>query len=598
MNWTEGNLSRHSRGRKRNALLTRQKQHFAKARNNLLGGGIKQSPRSLSFFGINHSQDLEHRGSMASAPYTALSSPLEVIKWERKKPPDSHFNTKALSSAIHEKRRKLLEKSDWVGLNMQQPIEIKFPGQLQAASNSRWGKLHHPQDNMARKRQGHIDWHQSQKSGHAHVHPIRIQIGSQEVQPSANTASSLDTRRYSLAPGYSKPSQISKSPPSESRHPYVTSENKQTLQGLNSHSHSQPREYAREQLKASPKFQLPEEPVHVVYSSSVIQEPAPRRADDFVVLQWSPSVSESGDSMQVEIERPARPVPPSEEGDQEKWKNWVLNLSDDLSKDLPFSKSSSDKMTPSIIASVRSRASVSPSSLQKALQSREVSNKVDINTSNQPPKEKLVDQEGERPAVKGSNYQSPKPVYDRLQEVQSAEDDNKAWLKFVFNEKPSDEIEKEAFEEAAHEIACELRPSISSASIDQATETAATCGSDCFSKDEEEKSQATFTGTSTETQMVTEGTNPSELGLSDIATAGSTNIDESESRFRFAPPRTFVGKFADPEDVARIQTHSLPHVKGTDGKQKRRRKKRALDGRTDIRCLPDFDGDPIEEFED
>jgi hypothetical protein len=49
MNWTGGHLSRHARNSK-SSLTQRQKQHFAKARNNLLNGSQKRSPIRRTLF--------------------------------------------------------------------------------------------------------------------------------------------------------------------------------------------------------------------------------------------------------------------------------------------------------------------------------------------------------------------------------------------------------------------------------------------------------------------------------------------------------------------------------------------------------------------
>ncbi|KAI0012695.1 hypothetical protein F4779DRAFT_18289 [Xylariaceae sp. FL0662B] len=584
MNWTEGNLSRHSRGRKRNALLTRQKQHFAKARSKLLGGSIKQSPRSLSFFGINYSSSSSQvQGISTSAPYTVLASPLGVSKWEQKRPPDSKHGIKSEASAIHEKRRRLLEKSDWVGLDLQKPIEFNFSSQPHAAGNSRWSKPCRPQANTTRNLREPVDRPRSEKGKNIHTHPMRIQIGSQVIQPSVSTASLSGTRRCSLAP-------------SQARRLYVPSRSSQLPQASNSHSHRELKGRESRNFRNAETLKLPEEPVHVVYSSSVIQEPVPRRADDFMVLRWSPPASDRSDSMQVEIERPARPVPPSEEADQATWKNWVLDLSDGLShQSLP--KSPSVRISPLIAVPASLRASVSRSPSQRELPSHDVSSGLGISTSPQRSDLSPIGQEDSQVALENNDCRSPKQIHSHPQQAQSVDNDNKAWLKFVFDDS-SEEIEQKAFEEAAYKVARELRPSITPRSMDEATETAATCGTSHWSKDEEEQIKGIFSKSSLEKKITTEGTVTSEVGYSDIATVGSTNIDESESRFRFAPPRMFVGKLADSKELARIQVPPLQHPKGLNMKRKGKGKKRASDGRTDIRDLPDFDGDPIEEFED
>jgi len=53
MNWTGGRLSRHSR-KAEDSVINKQKQHFARVRNNLTNGSAKRSPAKWSIFdGIN-----------------------------------------------------------------------------------------------------------------------------------------------------------------------------------------------------------------------------------------------------------------------------------------------------------------------------------------------------------------------------------------------------------------------------------------------------------------------------------------------------------------------------------------------------------------
>ncbi|KAI0134235.1 hypothetical protein BJ170DRAFT_609026 [Xylariales sp. AK1849] len=67
---------------------------------------------------------------------------------------------------------------------------------------------------------------------------------------------------------------------------------------------------------------------------------------------------------------------------------------------------------------------------------------------------------------------------------------------------------------------------------------------------------------------------------------------------RFAMPHTFVGKLA----ASGLMPNTLPLPArvsggGTGTRGRGRSRKKIFDGRTDIRSLPDFDGDPIEESE-
>ncbi|KAK2037181.1 hypothetical protein LZ31DRAFT_481931 [Colletotrichum somersetense] len=67
--------------------------------------------------------------------------------------------------------------------------------------------------------------------------------------------------------------------------------------------------------------------------------------------------------------------------------------------------------------------------------------------------------------------------------------------------------------------------------------------------------------------------------------------------FQFARPKTFIGRLASslPQDAGPVVPLSVHNEASKSGKPKRRsRKKRAKDGRADIRQVPDHDGDPID----
>ncbi|KAK2058353.1 hypothetical protein LY76DRAFT_514387 [Colletotrichum caudatum] len=66
--------------------------------------------------------------------------------------------------------------------------------------------------------------------------------------------------------------------------------------------------------------------------------------------------------------------------------------------------------------------------------------------------------------------------------------------------------------------------------------------------------------------------------------------------FQFARPKTFIGRLASslPQDAGPIVPLSVHNEASQRGKPKRSRKRRAKDGRADIRRVPDHDGDPID----
>ena len=71
-------------------------------------------------------------------------------------------------------------------------------------------------------------------------------------------------------------------------------------------------------------------------------------------------------------------------------------------------------------------------------------------------------------------------------------------------------------------------------------------------------------------------------------------VDMGE-QFRFAPPKPFVGRHSVPSQNDRPSAAIAPV---TLERRRGRPRKRARDGRADIRALPNYGGDPIEDIED
>jgi hypothetical protein len=178
---------------------------------------------------------------------------------------------------------------------------------------------------------------------------------------------------------------------------------------------------------------------------------------------------------------------------------------------------------------------------------------------------------------------------------------NDIWMKFAYGDDNSEELLLDVFKEAAHQAAVELRPSIRSVSVDEPVETVATCGTEQSPVVYERTNDVVSSRSSSESHIATQGTTVSEPALSNAATVGSSN-EPSRNVTRFVMPKSFVGKHINEyqDAIARDFMANAP----TDGRKnrgkggKKKKKKMAIDGRTDIRSLPDFDGDPIEEIED
>jgi hypothetical protein len=96
MNWTGGRLSRHSRNAN-GSVTQRQKQHFAKARSNLLNGPQKWSPTRWSIFDIDDGATRGEDLMLYSAPRPARHSQPDFgpnDKWKSKKRPQSETSLK------------------------------------------------------------------------------------------------------------------------------------------------------------------------------------------------------------------------------------------------------------------------------------------------------------------------------------------------------------------------------------------------------------------------------------------------------------------------------------------------------------------------
>lgn len=246
------------------------------------------------------------------------------------------------------------------------------------------------------------------------------------------------------------------------------------------------------------------------------------------------------------------------------------------------------------------------------------------------------------------------PKYDLF--TIPADDDNATWMKLLFGEDESSMLG--GFQQAAHDAAKEIRPSDSSVSSDEpimqnrSTEDsgdADSCIANPSTSSEECSDTIVSSGCANTSHVSTRGSNlspeihtvniakardvvgvltsassvseasvlrlnpilPRDINTldpkSDMATDGSPVIAETaQPIFRFVAPATFVGKFAS--SAAKPQgmlPPALPPVVGEKGGKGRRKRAKlgrgsnrgnmAANGRADIRALPDFEDDPIEE---
>lgn len=615
MNWTEGNLARHSRAKQNNNhILKRQKQHFTKARSRLFNGNVKKSPITISFLNPEHVQrSHRHSKDYPSSPTRSLAIPnrglvqpskqrplsldrgnVHVIRDNRHKrdqetllaseggPSVQNWNHCSLADIVNEekareKRRRLLMKPDWAGLEMQQPIDLSFPGHIQASSQRLWGKPNTTTPGPANKleaakcynvrklkdtraRQVSIPPSQVDR-----ISPIRIHIGSQSITNGTDSDWQLMEDRTKLP---------------------VSA----TQRGVGASSAGSLRPRGRQPLDST-NYSLPgtdtsfrpvaaisqhhvfedagrhlyqhEQPKHVVYASSEIYEPTPRRTETSAILYRSPSLkSNSGESVHAEIGRPNRRNS-SEVADSKRWLNSLGPLENLV---IPLARGSS------LLDSPPYRPEISPGI-------SETSSKLDFN-SIEKPKTSTV----ESSSLTAGNS----PSHLRAAEIRDStvsqailplpeDDENAAWIKFIFG---TDDNDRNAYQDATHCAAEELKPSELSIS---STELAEFDESSSISR-----------------EMTSETPYESSNADSNKAVANSSIITESiQSSFRFALPRTFVGKLAEsgvmpmempPPPVPEARAKGRHRIRGRRGSGKK-----MCGGRTNIRALPDFDGDPIEE---
>ncbi|OHW93702.1 hypothetical protein CSPAE12_07427 [Colletotrichum incanum] len=172
MNWTEGALARQSRGKGWKPELAKQKQYFAKARAGLPNAS-KPSVASVSFLSRQPDMPTAHPGKRP--PKTLIQSSPHLRRRQsqhgetrgrhfgrspRQRPreeepstvnhdsPKLHMSLRTNSKRKHTvdekedmdmKRRRLLQKSDWAGINVQKAMPLQFSASSNLAGSQIWG---------------------------------------------------------------------------------------------------------------------------------------------------------------------------------------------------------------------------------------------------------------------------------------------------------------------------------------------------------------------------------------------------------------------------------------------------------------------------
>ncbi|KAL2162620.1 hypothetical protein VTH06DRAFT_6456 [Thermothelomyces fergusii] len=107
---------------------------------------------------------------------------------------------------------------------------------------------------------------------------------------------------------------------------------------------------------------------------------------------------------------------------------------------------------------------------------------------------------------------------------------------------------------------------------------------------------ATFAGTGTSLSHVAVASEAALEITSSVVATGSGESGKSVAQFRFSQPKTFVGSRSKQTQPERTVESSFGITLNRKGRGRSR--KRANDGRADIRALPNYSSDPIEDYDD
>ena len=419
---------------------------------------------------------------------------------------------------------------------------------------------------------------------------FRIQIGSQEVQPSTTTSSQVKARHYSRAsrkihdssdPGTSPvPSRV------RQRHePYAdngtTIKNKSTLVPSDPPGSRAVRRKVDIPQNGATDAVLAEEhlPRVVCSSSSIIHEPIPRRANKFMVLQWPPSDAEPErpDSVEVQVGRREPTVPASQAAENESWRKLVA--SSDRGSESTAQPSSHDasliklaispgvsalpshlgRDLPSLVGLLETS---SPRSPYPATESREDLDQISlVNIPEEPPghlnRPSSIDVHSNRHSTTSSRNSNG---VGRLETTRSAPDlphniqvnsdkpdiaeidEEQAWMDFVFDSN-SDELRDRAFKDAEHKDAHDLKPSDTSDTTDNfslMSNNSTRCASIPTAPTDDAHNSETAKVWDDISSQVFNKASPMTSDESRVATQGTTVLSSSSNEASSAPGRPIM----------------------------------------------------------
>ncbi|ROW00740.1 hypothetical protein VMCG_06467 [Cytospora schulzeri] len=664
MNWTEGTLNRHSRGRKGKETILRQKEHFAKARSGLLNANFQNSPPSISF--LTHpavTSSLVRHASLNPAQSSpkrrndALESSHYFSEDHGKSPdPATIQQQQAGNQTLRQKRHKLLFKGDWVGTGAQKPIEMKFSGP-RASPNHAWGaRLARHESSRHKLRQLLGVKHENGRSKAIHddentAESNVAQVGTQRpLLPSAEAEENEAWRDFVVDP-YEVQSSTD----------FPTFRNAGlSFEGLVSPGVSQMDQ--TELLRCTNQEESPTR-VPLLGSNEVdddMKDASSAHSQDILLQAGQFGIVGSHDPSEDGQVVPAAEGP----GPQVLDKDTAHGFEDSQTGGRKTQGSS----TPISEGSGEVSLLVVPSSPSPSSNSSNIAC-YDIllqRLQKAQPEQSSPEDLTQRPQSAGhQELEEPLPTQGLTHTVQdirkgTPEDDNDIWRKFVFG--GSDENLEQAHEEARKETARNLRPSIAFSSTGDEVSRPDTRSYDDFhqnstsfstgpglgvdrhdfAQDPLQHLATNFSTANSASHVATAGgSSPvltsesqcSEAAIqTDQATAGSvgsssmaqtdlidipvkpvitesssTETDQSPTMnqrqpekqsdsVRFARPKLFMGKKLGPVDERRQIALSTAQIRGRT--HIRGRPTRAGDGRANIRKLPNYGSDPIEEFEE
>ena len=709
MNWTEGNLARHTHGRRWKENETRQREFFAKGR---LLVKPEKAPISISFppsVPLKHSSPSSRRSSShgprpaaraVSSRNPRSSSRRDQVSREprqspqrtrhgprslkRKVPPLlGHPGHDAESLDVEAKRIRLLERPDWARVGIQKPLLMNFP-----AHGNTSKRVNHSKHSQQPATRSHffepISSDRGRSSTHDHNHDIRVRIGSQEFrhgvsssespQPSKQprgpsrphvSSSAIIVNSSPFVPRYN-PLRDSNTPVRRLHYSGIDTVNRVIGRGkgprkappassctpltqLGSYSRKAKMGHRGSPLpRPAESFQVP------------LCHPVPRRIHQLTTDYHSVNSDDLG-SLAPQVEREQSPMAASFAAENDKWKDFL-----GLDSEAPFLEFSQE-VSAKRVATPYPHAldhhpplSVSSTYQLHAVVGYCTTDSVDVDDSvGQPDLPPLPRAKTSSPMplksprdvldIRSSAYRtagaafpsgrSPRhrhpptlkplafPTAPTLSTIsapsnpqalaqpevhqvernrkQAETDENELWKAFVCGG-DSDDVEEIAFSKAIREAARDIVPS------DHHAPPVA-------SSEEYPKINFPPPPSISESLLATLASSPSpsppprpqeppqqpihrhapeessSTMLDSVAGhLGSTYDDPPRQTFKFAPPKVFEGRLVGttrPPSLASVQRTMTK----TGGRRKGRSRKRTKDGRANIRSLPDFDEDPIEE---